>query len=387
MEGILNQIRIDTRRIVLKVGSSLLCPAPGEFDQALLTRLAEDCAALFEDGLRPIIVSSGAIAAGIGRMNTGPQPTSLPQKQAVAAIGQSQLMQAYETALSAHKLIPAQLLVTQDNFENRRTYLNIRNTLEALLELDRVVPVINENDTVAVEEIAFGDNDTLSAVIASKIDADALFLLTDVDGIFEIDPETGERTDRLIETITDLEDPQLKSHVKESSNPMTRGGMVSKLQAARIATAAGIPVVIACGRRPRIVTEILKKGAPGTFIPSHRDSVAPRKRWIGSLPVRGTVVVDKGAEVALVRNGGSLLPSGLTEVNGSFSVGDAVCVCGPDGREVAKGLCNYSSVDVERIKGHKTSEIESILGRKDYDEVIHRDNMTLLTSNSKSEES
>lgn len=385
MKAILDQIRLDTKRIVLKIGSSLFCPVPGKFDRSILAGLAEDCAALFEDGIRPVIVSSGAMAAGITRMNTDPFPASLPQKQAIAAIGQSQLMRAYEEALSVHNLIPAQVLVTQDNFENRRTYLNIRNTLEALLRLDRVVPVINENDTVAVEEITFGDNDILSAIIASKIDADALFLLTDVDGIFEVDPETGNRTDRLIEEITNLEDSELSTHAKESSNPLTRGGMVSKLQAARIATLAGVPVIIACGRKPRIVTEVLKKGGARTFIPAQRDSVSPRKRWIGSLPVRGTLTVDSGAESALVRNGRSLLPAGLTEVKGDFSVGDAVQVCGPDGRELAKGQCNYCAADIEKIRGHKTSEIESILGRKDYDEVIHRDNLVLLTSTAGSE--
>ena len=363
------------RRIVVKVGSGLVT-APGIGpDPDRIEQLAGDIAAIRRDR-EVALVSSGAIATGMARLALAERPRSIPEKQAAAAVGQSALMWQYEIAFKRHGLPVGQVLLTAQDIGDRTRYLNARNTLLALLGFG-VVPIVNENDTVAVEEIKVGDNDNLSALVASLIEADLLVLLTDVDGLYTADParDRGARKLDTVEAITD----EILAMAGAHEGGLSVGGMATKLEAAQKAATSGVPMVIASGHQRGVLARILAGDAVGTcFIPK-ADRLGARKRWIAfAVPPHGRLTVDDGAVRALSRQGRSLLPSGVTSIDGEFAAGDVVAVVGADGREFARGLVNFDAAELRRIRGGRTQEIEARLGYKSVDEVIHRDNLVIL---------
>jgi glutamate 5-kinase len=359
---------------VLKIGSAVLTTASG-LNQPLISRLVEEIAGLHRAEREFILVSSGAIAAGCKKLGLEAKPQGIPQQQAVAAAGQSTLMLTYEEAFAAHDLKVAQILLTHDDLAARRRFLNARNTLFTLLQW-RVVPIINENDTVATEELKFGDNDNLAALMCNLVEADLLILLTDIDGFFDKDPreDPGARLIPLVEKF----DARLEKAAGQSGT-LGRGGMVSKLQAAKKAAAAGLPTLIANGLTPRILTKIFAGAEVGTLFLPQAHPLTSRKYWLAyNVTPKGSLVVDSGARKALVRQGKSLLPAGILEVKGRFGRGAPVELLDPEGQPFAMGLTNYSSQDIDRIKGRHTKEIAQSLGYQGYDEVIHRDNLVIF---------
>jgi len=364
------------RRVVVKVGTGLLTVPGGGLDPDRIAALARELAAVKRER-EVVLVSSGAIAAGVARLALGTRRRSIPETQAAAAVGQSALMQQYEVAFKRHGTAVGQVLLTADDISDRARYLNARNTLLALLKLG-VLPIVNENDTVAVEEIKVGDNDNLSALVASLIDADLLVLLTDVDGLYTSDPATdpGARKLDTVEAVTD----EIERLVWKGSGVGSVGGMLTKLQAAQKAAAAGVPMVIASGRVSKVLEGILAGDAVGTYFAPKADRLAARKRWIAfAVPPQGRLTVDGGALEALTLRGKSLLPSGVVGVDGEFASGEVVAVVGAaDGREFARGLVNFDAAELRKIRGAKTRDIEARLGYKSFDEVIHRDNLVIL---------
>jgi glutamate 5-kinase len=304
------------------------------------------------------------------------RPQSITQKQATAAVGQSRLMKIYEDHFSRHQQMVAQILLTRDDLAHRRRFLNARNTLLTLLELG-IIPVINENDTVAFEEIKFGDNDNLSALITNLIDADLLVILTNIDGLCDADPRYHPQA-KCISLVEDI-DMDMEGFVGDTDGEWNVGGMISKTQAAKKASHFGIPTVIACGTRAEVLHHILKGKEVGTLILPKAEALSSRKHWIAfNLKPKGDVVVDEGAKKAIVQKGKSLLASGVVKVKGNFDRGDLVSCLGPRGREFARGLVNYSVHELEKIKGLHSQKIEVTLGYKYSDEVIHRDDLVVL---------
>lgn len=366
------QILRGAKRLIIKLGSGVLSGGRNQgLDAATLKRLAADVQEARREGREVLVVSSGAILAGKKRLALGNRP-STQLKQAAAAVGQSDLMHAWESAFRKLKITVAQVLLTREDLHDRQRYLNARNTLLALLRLG-VVPIINENDTVAVEEIKFGDNDVLSTLVAGLCDADLLVLLTDQDGLFTADPRTDPKA-TLVPIVRDGEQP---SGVGKSG-PAGSGGMQSKVRAARMASEAGIPAVIANGGKSGSLSAVLSGEEIGTLFLAKPNPLASRQQWLAfaSKPA-GRIVVDAGAREALVSKSKSLLPSGVRDLSSSFEPGDVVSLIA-DGEEFARGLTNFSSRDLERIKGLKTSQVEAVLGHKPADEVVHRDNLALL---------
>ncbi|MEK6666191.1 MAG: glutamate 5-kinase [candidate division NC10 bacterium] len=364
------------KRLVVKVGSGLIS-APG---QGLLPdrigALADELAALAKAGREVVVVSSGAIASGMARLGLTQRPRSIPEKQAAAAVGQSALMWHYEQAFARHGIRVAQVLLTQEDISARPRYLNARNTLQVLLRF-RVVPVVNENDTVAVEEIKVGDNDNLAALVAHLVDADLLVILTDVDGLYTGDPRVDPEARRLdtVDAVTE----EIERLVWDADGQVSVGGMSTKLEAARKVTSSGIPMVIASGRVPGTLRRVLRGEPLGTYFVPRGDRLAGRKRWIAfAVPPQGRLTVDAGARSALVERGKSLLPSGVVEVEGEFHAGEVVSLSAADGKEFARGLTNYDAAELRKIQGAKTKDLEERLGYKSFDEVIHRDNLVLL---------
>jgi glutamate 5-kinase len=363
------------RRVVVKVGSGLVAEAGVGPDPARIGRLAAELAAAAARPLEIALVSSGAIASGTARLGLKERPRSIPEKQAAAAAGQVALMWHYEQAFAAHGRRVAQVLLTQEDISDRARYLNARNTLLTLLGYG-LLPIINENDTVAVEEIKVGDNDNLAALVAYLVEADLLVLLSDTDGLYTGDPHRDPAATRIdvVETIT----PEME-RLAGVQGPLGTGGMVTKLHAAQKAMAAGIPMVIADGQRPGVLGAVLRGEAVGTYFAPRGDRLAARKRWIAfAIAPQGTVEVDAGARRALVSGGKSLLPSGVVKVEGEFAAGDAVAVRDPDGQEFARGIVNYDAREVTLLRRARTGDIERILGYRVFDEVIHRDNLVIL---------
>jgi glutamate 5-kinase len=367
------------RRVVVKVGSGVLSRGGIGLHRPAVSGLASALAALRGRGIEVILVSSGAILAGMEALGLAARPRDLPVKQAAAAVGQSHLMRAYEEAFQPLGLRVAQILLTREDLRSRGRYLNARNTLFTLLRL-RVIPVVNENDTVAVQEIQFGDNDTLSALVANLTEADLLVILTDTEGLFTADPRRAPSA-RLIPLVRP-QDAVTSFCAEETGSAASIGGMSSKVLAARRAAAAGIPTVVASGLRPGVLEAILRGEEAGTFFVPSRSRMQSRKRWLAfaSQP-RGGIVVDAGARQALVSGGRSLLPSGIRMTRRSFRAGDVVSLVDPENREFARGLTNYSRDEVEKIKGLKSRQIAAVLGSKPYDEVVHRDNLVILAGN------
>jgi glutamate 5-kinase len=362
------------KRLVIKVGTAILSHPEGGLNRPRIKELARELSALKEKGHAPILVTSGAIGAGMDAFGWKERPTLLKDKQAAAAVGQVALMEAYKTAFTGYGTTIAQILLTRSDLDDRERYLNIRNTLTALLDRG-VIPIINENDTVATQEIKFGDNDTLSALVAAKVDATNLFILTDVDGLLTSTGSDGHLLPEVFQVTPDIE------ALVQAGTGSTKsvGGMASKLAAARLAMASGVEVWIASGRKPGIVQDILEgKGIGTRFVPSP-EALSARKRWIAfGRKVRGTIHIDEGAVRALSENKRSLLPSGITKVEGTFNAGDTVKILTPEGRELARGLTVFSATDLKKIKGRRSIEVEPLLNRPAPAEVIHRNNLVIL---------
>jgi glutamate 5-kinase len=372
-------IAVAADTIVVKVGTRVLTHESGVLDEGRIAALASDVDALLQAGRRVVVVSSGAVGSGMGRLGLARRPTDLARLQAVAAVGQSHLVEVYERSLRRHGRHAAQVLLTAQDLDDRARYLNVRNTLRTLLEYG-AVPIVNENDTVSVEELqtTFGDNDRLAALVTNLLRAPLLVLLSDVAGLFDGDP--AQAGSRLISLVPRLDDSIL-ALVRDRATGVSKGGMASKLAAARIVTAAGESAIIASGRETGVLQRIVAGEVVGTLIPAQGAALAARKRWIGyTVQPRGYLVVDDGACRALQHNGRSLLAIGVREAGGDFSAGDVVAVRDPAGREIARGLCNYPLAEVQRIAGRRTDEIAAALGHRPFDEVIHRDNMVLTGS-------
>jgi glutamate 5-kinase len=364
----------DFRRIVVKIGSSLLVDAKaGRLNEKWLASLAADIAALHAGNRDLLVVSSGAIALGRTVLKRPAGPLALEDSQAAAAVGQIALARTWTEALSRHRITAGQVLVTLGDTEERRRYLNARSTIDRLLQW-RAVPVINENDTVATNEIRYGDNDRLAARVATMMSADALVLLSDVDGLYNAPPGTDATARHLprVERVT----PEIEAMAGAAGSGLSRGGMQTKLEAAKIATAAGTHMVIASGRVEHPLSAI-EKGARSTWFITMANPVTARKKWIaGSLEPKGTLTIDAGAVTAL-RRGNSLLPVGVTRIEGDFARGDAVIIRGPDGVEIARGLCAYDADDAHKIRGRSSSDIDAILGFSGRAEMVHRDDLVV----------
>jgi glutamate 5-kinase len=360
-------------RIVIKIGTNLLTTKDSCLDKNRIKGIVSDVASLVKDGHEAVIVTSGAICAGMGKLKLTSRPSSLNEKQALAAIGQPILMNAYKECFDNSGIVIAQVLLTRSDFDQRQNYLNARGTLFALLGKG-VVPIINENDTVAVEEINFGENDTLAALVAAKIAANVLILLTDVDGLYKGAVGKSEIVS-VVENITE----EIEQYAKSTSGSgKGSGGMASKINAAKIAVANGVKTFIANGIKEHAILKVLSGEYTGTvFLP--KEALDPRKCWIAfGAKCRGRIVVDEGAAAAIKEKNKSLLPSGIVSVEGKFEVGDTVSILDGSGKETARGLSFYSSETINKIKGKKTAEIKKMFPDADYEEVVHRDNLVVL---------
>ncbi len=363
------------RRVVVKVGTSLLAPPVGGIHARRFFDLASEVVALMDERRQVMLVSSGAVGLGSRKLALGKRPVSIPEKQAAAAVGQIDLCRRYERAFARHGRHVAQILLTHAGLADRERFLNARHTLNSLLERG-VVPIINENDSVSTEELRFGDNDLLSALVVNTCEAELLILLSHVDGLHDRSPDSPQAT--RIPEVKELS-PKVMELASPATSDLGTGGMRSKLQAARSASKFGVPTVIADGRQRRVLSRILAGEDIGTLIHAATQKLSSRKHWIAfSLKPRGTLQLDGGAVRALREKGRSLLPIGVVGARGKFGVGDLVCCLSEAGEEVARGLISYDAKEVELIKGQRTSRILKLLGYTKGDEIIHRDDLVVL---------
>ena len=375
-EQIRNKILRKIKRVVIKIGSTVLTNNKGDLDLKIFVGLCEQISRLKEGGTEIVIVSSGAIAAGTKQLGLSERPKTIPQKQAAAAIGQTRLMWNYERFFDEYQQKVAQVLLTHTDLSERARFLNARNTLVTLLNYG-IIPVINENDSVAVEEIRFGDNDNLSALITNLVEADLLIILSDIEGLFDADPKENKQA-KLIPIVENI-DEGIEDLATGTKSTVGIGGMVTKIQAAKKVSIFGVPTIIAHGKRGNIIDAIFRGEEVGTLFLPGKEKLTSRKHWIAfTLKPKGTIIVDKGAKDAIVLKGKSLLPSGLCTVKGSFSAGDLVKCVDEDGCEFARGLVNYNSTEAFEIIGLKTHEVKKRLGTDTCDELIHRDNLVVL---------
>ncbi|MGQ9426847.1 glutamate 5-kinase [Gilvimarinus sp. F26214L] len=362
------------RRWVIKIGSALLTNNGQRLDADAITAWVDQMAQLDTLGVEFVLVSSGAVAAGMSRLGWSRRPNAIHELQAAAAVGQMGLVQTYEQAFARYGRHTAQVLVDHDDLSNRQRYLNARSTLLTLLNLG-VVAVVNENDTVVTDEIRFGDNDTLAALIANLVDAETLVILTDQDGMYDRDPRGNPDAQLIREAAVD--DPRL-TEMASGGGELGRGGMITKVRAARLAARSGADTVIVGGRIDSVLTRLARRESLGTHLTTDQQPQAARKRWLaGQLQARGRIRLDAGAVRVLQQQGRSLLPVGVKAVTGNFTRGDMVICEDPSGREIARGLVNYNSEEARRIIGHSSELIESLLGYRDDEELIHRDNLVL----------
>lgn len=364
------------QRWVVKIGSALLTADGRGLDRGAMAVWVEQMVALRRAGVELVLVSSGAVAAGMSRLGWTSRPSAIHELQAAAAVGQMGLVQAWESSFGEHGLHTAQVLLTHEDLSDRKRYLNARTTLRTLVELG-AIPVINENDTVATDEIRFGDNDTLAALVANLVEADLLVILTDRDGMFDADPRNNPDAQLIFEARAD--DPALDAVAGGTGGALGRGGMQTKLRAARLAARSGAYTMIVGGRIERVLDRLKAGERLGTLLSPERGLLAARKQWLaGHLQMRGTLTLDAGAVKALTVDGKSLLPVGVRAVEGSFRRGEMVACVGPDGQEVARGLANYSASEAQKIVGLPTDRIEAVLGYIDEPELVHRDNLVLV---------
>lgn len=366
----------ETHRIVIKVGSSLVTNQGKGLDHSALTDWAEQIAKLRYIGKEIVLVSSGAIAEGMQRLNWNARPHALYELQAAAAVGQMGLAQAYASCFSHHGLQTAQVLLTHEDLSNRKRYLNARSALMTLMKL-KTIPIINENDTVAMDEIRFGDNDTLAALVTNLVEADVLVILTDQDGLYTSDPRKNNDAQFLSEV--SAADPALLGMAGGVGSSIGSGGMLTKVIAAKRAARSGAHTIIASGNEPQVLIRMAQGESIGTRLLATIPVLAARKQWLADyLQVRGKIFLDQGAVNALAKDGKSLLPIGVTHVSGEFDRGEAVACCTPEGKEIARGLINYATEETRKIMGKPSSSIESLLGYVDEPELIHRNNLALL---------
>jgi len=362
------------KRAVIKVGSGVLTRKNG-LNLNLIDDLATEICRLRRKGIEIILVSSGAIAAGLKKAGLSKRPKSLSQMQALAAMGQSNLIMAYEEAFARHGAKAAQILLTRDDLTHRRRYLNARNTLMTLLSW-KIIPIINENDTVGTDEIKFGDNDNLSALVVNLTESHLMVSLTNIDGLYDKDPRQYSNAQLI--PIVEKVDRRITQAANSIPGFLGTGGMATKLEAARTIALGGIASIIANGARANVLKDVFSGKPCGTFFLPEASSLSSRRQWIAfTKKTQGVIVVDQGAEKALLTNGKSLLPSGITDVQGKFSVGNSVIIQGKKGQRIALGMVNYNSGDLRKIIGARSSEIETILGYRHDDEIVHRDNLIL----------
>jgi glutamate 5-kinase len=378
-DSLRHEITSSAQRVVVKVGTRVLSHADGRLNRERVGQLADELHRLAASGRAITLVSSGAVGAGLSALGWDRRPDDLARLQAVAAIGQAKLIEEYDRHLRRHDRHAAQVLLTVDDLDHRSRYLNVRNTLLTLLELG-AIPIINENDTVAVDELmaTFGDNDRLAAVVTNLLRASLLVILSDVEGLYDGDP--SEPTSQRINTVVQI-DQKVQAYVRDRLTGRSKGGMASKLEAARMLTRAGENVIIASGHPPGILDAIFRGEPVGTLFLAQGKSISPWKRWIGfSAQPKGSLTIDAGAAEAVRRHGRSLLPIGVVSLSGSFEKGDVVAVLDENRREIARGLTNYAARELQQIIGLRTSQIGDVLGHRPYDESIHRDNMVLTES-------
>jgi glutamate 5-kinase len=372
----MKSVLANAKRLVVKVGSSLVTADGSGLDQAAIASWAAQIAALNTLGREVVLVSSGAVAEGMQRLGWKKRPSALHELQAAAAVGQMGLVQMYESCFRQHRLHTAQILLTHDDLSDRGRYLNSRSTLRTLLDL-KVIPIINENDTVATDEIRFGDNDTLGALVANLIEADALVIMTDQPGLYTADPRKDPQAALVSEARAG--DPELEKMAGGAGSAIGRGGMLTKILAAKRAARSGAHTVIAWGREPDVLVRLCQGEAIGTQLVAGEIKTAARKQWLADhLQLGGRLQLDAGAAKALREAGKSLLPIGVKQVWGEFERGEVVACLDPEGREIARGLVNYSADETRRITGRASQEIEAVLGYVDEPELIHRDNLVLL---------
>lgn len=370
------QIINNAKRLVIKVGSALLTNDGAGIDRQAIDAWVEQIAKLLSEGKEVVLVSSGAVAEGLARLGIGSRPQSIHMLQSAAAVGQMGLIQTYETSFRRFERQTAQILLDHDDMANRERYLNARGVMQTLMDLN-VVPIVNENDTVVTDEIRFGDNDRLAALVANLIDADALIILTDKDGMYDANPDIDSNAKLISQA--HASDSSLDTQAGTSNGAFGRGGMQTKLEAARLASRSGCNTVIAGGRNQNILMRICLGETVGTFLSADKTPIAARKQWLaGQLQVKGTLVLDEGASRVLRQQGSSLLAVGVTAVKGSFTRGELVSCEDSSGIEVARGLVNYNSDETQLIQGKSTEEIITILGYCEDDELIHRDNLVLV---------
>lgn len=361
------------KRVVVKVGTSTLTHANGQLNLERMERLVRELADLHNRDIEVVLVSSGAVGTGANRMGLKKVPKTLPEKQALAAIGQGRLLHMYEKFFADYGKTVAQVLLTREDLDERIRYLNATNTLMAILNM-QVIPIINENDTVVVEEIKIGDNDTLSTMVAGIVNADLLIILSDVDGLYDSDPRINKEA-RLQSEVYEVTE-EMEANAVSRGTTFASGGMLTKLKSASICMAAGIPLVIANSAEKNIIRRIFAGEELGTVFLPREGKMQARKKWLAfGTVMHGQLKIDNGAAQALLNRGKSLLASGVLDVEGDFERGTVIGVIDADGREIARGLANYSAVEIRQIAGHKSADIEKVLGAKDYDEVIHRDNL------------
>lgn len=375
--NIREEILSGVNKIVIKVGTRVLTNEDGFLDKHQITEFSKQVIKLRSNGYSVVVVSSGSVGAGISALGFQKRPNILPELQAAAAIGQGKLIEIYNECFKKHGYHAAQILLTRQDFEDRQRYLNTCNTLHSLLNF-KTIPIINENDTISVEEITFGDNDILSALVTNLLRADLLILLSSVDGLYTTPPNSGKGCSVL--SVVDSISDDIKKLVFKQKTKEGIGGMESKLEAAGIATGSGETVIIANGRQSDVLSKIMNYDNVGTLFLPYKKKITSRKRWIGfTVRPKGKIYIDDGALNALLKRGKSLLPSGVVKVDGNFIKGDIVSILSVnENRETARGLMNYSSGEVQKIKGLRSSSIKKTLGYKPYDEIIHRDNMVLL---------
>nr|WP_320146094.1 glutamate 5-kinase [uncultured Anaeromusa sp.] len=366
----------EAQRIVVKVGTSTLTHETGKLNFFRIERLVRELSDMVNQGKEIVLVSSGAVGAGMERLGLTEKPKTIPEKQAAAAVGQGVLLHVYEKIFAEYGQTVGQVLLTREDSVKRSRYVNSRNTLLQLLAMG-VIPIINENDAVAVDELKIGDNDTLSAMVGTIVDADLIIILSDVDGVYTANPQTNPEA-KLLSEIAEIT-PEIDELAGGPGSMRGTGGMYTKIQAAKIAVNAGIALVIASGAQDGIVREILTGQAVGTLFPSQHNRLQVRKSWLAfGARIAGDVQVDSGCAKAIVKTGSSLLAAGIVKVQGEFEQGKTIRILDPNGRELARGLSNYSSSEIERIRGKHTDEIFSVLGYKTTDEVVHRDHLVLM---------
>ncbi len=365
---------LQAKRVVVKLGSNVITAKNG-LNLDVIQTISDQISVLMNKGIEVILVSSGAMAAGMRKMKLVRRPDEIPKRQAISAIGQCGVMNAYEKSFGAHGIQIAQILLTGDDLTNRKRYLNSRNTLHTLIDW-KIVPIINENDTIMVEEIKLGDNDNLAAMITLLMDADFLIILTDIDGLYNKDPRRFSDA-KLIPKVRQIK-KEIEDFASSIPGALGTGGMLSKIQAAQKVTSAGIPMIVARGNSENVLLKLFDGQPLGTYFVPKEGKMASRKNWIAhTLAPKGSIVIDEGAVRAVRQNGKSLLPIGVVGVEGDFEEGAAVEFRASDNEVIGVGLVNYSSSDITMIKGLKSSQIKACLGGKHYDEIIHRNNLVL----------